>query len=202
MGKLCGRSRKLRNLTWLLLLLVYILLSQLPNFAMAPYLGNLYSKHQGYIKRKHFNPPLVGHYVYLLITQSMDKVRYPYIFLMGVGLLVVYVKQNFGLIERIVMGCWFSVSCIVCSAIWQYNLYEEWDKNSNRVFYDELSRTPHTYFPGQEWTWVSWALAAFPYVGIVLGLVHACFSACHRDTVVDEETSSSSVSGGCCSGRG
>ena len=25
------------------------------------------------------------------------------------------VKQNFGLIERIVMGCWFSVSCIVCS---------------------------------------------------------------------------------------
>lgn len=278
MGKLCGRSRKLRNLTWLMLLLVFLLVSQLPNFAMAPYLGNLYKEAKGYVKhssglgRLMWQMPAaftelkipnvyalvfflsaflfwfmflcvgtltivdnivdaikkslscqpcnritvsifvtffvtitalgigslqtmqVGHYVFLLITQSMDKLRYPYIFLMGVGLLVVYVKQNFGLIERIIMGCWFSVSCIVCSAIWQYNLYEEWDKNNNRVFYDELSRTPHTYFPGQEWTYVSWALAAFPYVGIILGLVHACFSACHNGTVVDEETTSSS----CC----
>ncbi|GFO47778.1 sodium-and chloride-dependent glycine transporter 1 [Plakobranchus ocellatus] len=279
MGKLCGRSRKLRNLTWVMMLVVFLLVSQLPNLAMAPFLGNLYKKKPDYIQYSYglgrlmwqmpaafteLNVPKayalvffisaflfsfmflcvgtltivdnivdaikkslscqscnritisifvtfivavsalgigslqtmeVGHYVFLLITQSMDKLRYPYIFLLGVGLLVVYVKQNFGLIERIVMGCWFSVACIVCSAIWQYDLYDEWDKNSNRVSYDELSWPRSGYFPGDEWTWVSWSLAAFPYVGILLGTIHACFTACHRGgSPVDEEVVDSS----CC----
>lgn len=49
--------------------------------------------------------------------------------------------------------------------------------NSTNVKYDALSLPAKGDFPS-EWIWVSWALAGFPFIGIILGAIHACFSAC------------------------
>lgn len=264
MGKLCGRSRKIRNLTWVMLLVMFLLVSQLPHLAMAPYMGNLYAKYKDAIK---FSPGIdrimwqmpaafaslkiphayafvfylsaflftlmflcvctltivdnildslrhwidkhacskiavnllitfvvmlvamgigiiqttkAGYYYYLLFSQSMDKLRFLIIILLAFGLIVVYVKQNFGLIERIVMGFWFSISSLVCSGLWLYHLYYQLDVHATNVRFDDISAPKEgsrIYFL-PEWRWVSWAIAGFPLVGILLGAIHACFSAC------------------------
>ncbi|XP_055872587.1 sodium- and chloride-dependent betaine transporter-like [Biomphalaria glabrata] len=262
MGKFCGKSQRIRNMTWIALVAIFVLVSQLPNLAMAPYLGNLLNSGQHFsiasdISRimiqmpeafttfkiphaygfvfylsaflltlmflcigtltivdniveslrhwidKHtcskiavhllitFLVMLVamglgiiqttkaGHYYYLLFTQSFDKLRFLIIILIAFGLMIVYVKQNFGLIERIVMGFWFTISALISSGLWLYHLYIQLDFHSTNIQLDDITKSKEelNYLP-QEWTWVSWAIAGFPFIGILLGAIHACFSAC------------------------
>ncbi|XP_059171297.1 sodium-dependent neutral amino acid transporter B(0)AT1-like [Physella acuta] len=266
MGKFCGRSQKIRNLTWVILVVVFLLVSQLPNLTMAPFLGNLHNKFKDnpvqvkftdgidrimwqmpaaftilevpnaygfifflsaflftlmflcigtltivdnildsiklWIERHACSKIAVnllitflvmlvsmgigiiqttkaGHYFYLLFAQSMDKLRFLLIILLAFGLLVVYVKQNFGLIERIVMGFWSTLSSILCSGLWLYHLYYQLDKHSANIRFDSITskESKSAYFQS-EWTWVSWAIAGFPFIGLLLGGIHACFSAC------------------------
>ncbi|KAK7474656.1 hypothetical protein BaRGS_00034080 [Batillaria attramentaria] len=241
MGKMCGRGRKIRNIGWLLLVIMYAVFSQLPPITMAPYIAGMVNKNfpnvqiqykpgpelllwqmpaaftslnippvyaciffisvflfslmflcvgcltivdnivcalEGWIERKACSKVAVhllvtffvmciakglgiiqttraGLYYSLLLDQSIFKLRFIMILLIALGFLVVYVKQNFALLER---------------ALWFYAFM-----NEKR---DEFIYENHAYKFADNWEIACWVIAGFPFIGIPIGAFHACFRAC------------------------
>ncbi|XP_025082543.1 sodium- and chloride-dependent GABA transporter ine-like [Pomacea canaliculata] len=260
MGKMCGRGRKIRNIGWLLLVMVYALISQLPPIAMAPYISNMLKKNAyvsysvgpglilwqmpaaftalnipsayafifflsaflfslmflcvgcltivdnvvealaGWIERKACSKVAVhllitfivmcvakalgiihttraGYYYSMLFDSSMYQLRFIIIMLMALGFLVVYVKQNFALLERVLMAFWFGSSALTCASLWFYTFINDYD----RLFIHTSDK--NTTFSA-EWDVLRWVIAAFPFIGIPIGALHACFVACGEGSPV------------------
>lgn len=257
MGKMCGRGRTIRNVGWLLLVIMYAVFSQLPPIAMAPYMGemeNLMQRNPSFIYQYSTGPDLMmwqmptaftvlnippayaciffisafifslmylclgcltivdnivcgledwiekkacskvavhllvtffvmcvakglgiiqttraGAWYSVLVDQSLYKLRFVIILLMALGYLVVYVKQNFALLERVLMAFWFGSSALFCAALWFYTFINE--KNEHSFMYmgwpDQLDH----------WDIARWVIAAFPFIGIPIGAIHACYRA-------------------------
>ncbi|XP_048251093.1 sodium-dependent proline transporter-like [Haliotis rufescens] len=253
MGKMCGKGRSIRNITWVLMIGVYALFSQLPPIAMAPYLGDMIFKQQSPGMQKEVGPGLVlwqmpaaftalnippiyaflfllsaflfglmflvvgsltivdnimdsleewidkkccskivihllmtfvimcvakgmgilqttkaGMYYFILIDQSISKLQFILVILLAFGLLVVYIKQNFALAERIIMGLWFIVSAVFTAGMWFTLFLKTRDRD---LIYEEDNYT----FP-EPWKIVSWCIAVLPYIGILLGALHTLFT--------------------------
>lgn len=85
------------------------------------------------------------------------------------------------------ISCCSSFLVLLLQGLWLYNLYYQIEKNSANVKYDTLSSPVSGDFPS-DWTWVSWAVAGFPFIGVLLGAIHSCFSACKESSQVRHNT--------------
>ncbi|KAK7095897.1 sodium-dependent proline transporter-like [Littorina saxatilis] len=255
MGRMCGRGRKIRNIGWLLLIIMYAIVSQLPPIAMAPYISNMIYQNnpyvaytvgpnlmlwlmpaaftslgvppiyafifflsafifslmylcigcltivdnivvglEGWIERKACSKVAVhllvtffvmciakalgiihttkaGLYYSILLDRCMYQLRFVLILLLALGLLVVYVKQNFALLERVMMAFWFGSSALTCAGLWFYTLMNSEDGG---FLYPTTEKSKFS----KQWNIVGWAIAALPFIGIPIGALHACYSAC------------------------
>ncbi|KAH9509591.1 hypothetical protein Btru_043965 [Bulinus truncatus] len=207
MGKLCGRSQRIRNLTWIPLVVVFLLVSQLPNLAMAPYLGNLQSSpHQDIV-------PDLGRIMWQMpaaFTSLKIPHAYGFVFYLSAFLftLMFLCVGTLTIVDNIVDSLKHWIDKHTCSKIavhllitflvmlvglglgiiqttkglWLYHLYYQLDIHSTNVKLDKIISLESDKYLAQEWTWVSWAIAGFPFTGILLGAIHACFSACKDPT--------------------
>ncbi|KAL8558286.1 hypothetical protein ACOMHN_063980 [Nucella lapillus] len=267
MGRMCGRGRVIRNVGWLLVVIVFILVSELPAMTMAPYIANMITNNdrspnvaysigpglmlwqmpaafttlaipavyafifflaafifaimflslgclmivhniclgcltivdnivislEGCIERRACSKVAVhllvtffvmcvakalgiiqttkaGLYYSVLLDQSLFQFRFVLIILLALGLLVVYVKQNFALGERVIMAFWFASSALICSGLWFYALMT--DKDQGFLYPSQME----SLF-SRDWDIVRWVIGALPLIGVPIGALHACYSA-------------------------
>ncbi|XP_050395852.1 sodium- and chloride-dependent betaine transporter isoform X1 [Patella vulgata] len=250
MGKLCGRGRTTRNISWLVVVAVFVVVSQIPPIAMAPYLGNMIFDKQApgfgeaggpsiilwqmpaaftalnipqpysflfllsaflfglmflcigcltivdnimdsleeWVSRKSCSKIAVhllmsfvvmciakglgilqttraGLYYFGLIDQSITRLQFILIDLLAFGLVVVYLRQNFALAERIIMALWVFFAATTSSGVWFYVFHKTKDA--------PMKLMGESYIYNDSWKIVSWVIAAFPYIGVIIGVIHA-----------------------------
>ncbi|XP_060554183.1 sodium- and chloride-dependent GABA transporter 2-like [Ruditapes philippinarum] len=105
-----------------------------------------------------------GLYYIIIMDQCVTKLYFLTVALYGFCLVIVYAKQNFGILERIIMSTWCAVSTIITTAIFLY------------YFVTELSTIPGYNNVRIQGTWdlVCWLLAAAPFIAIPAAMIHSC----------------------------
>lgn len=118
-----------------------------------------------------------GYHYSVFLDRAMFQLRFVLILLIALGLLVVYVKQNFALLERVMMAVWLGSSALTCAGLWFYTvmngqeggfIYQTYPPNYRL---DEFSK---------DWRWVTarWLIASLPLIGVPLGALNACYNSC------------------------